>query len=245
MASIPGTAEKFDMGRVFSRAAGAIQRNQTVFIGLALLLGFAPAVVVTMLTAVSPISGVAFAFGTIVTSYVMMAAMTHATIVDLRNGRASFGECMAKGGQMILPLIGLGIVQTFGLMFAFLLLIIPGLILAVMWSVALPVLVGENPGVFASLSRSSELTKGSRWSIFAMLLIAGVMILVPLVLLPLLTGAFDDPTAVQQLSIAGIFTQLLGALASMLVYAGLAATYIELRYVKEGSSADSLAAIFD
>lgn len=245
MASIPGYTEKFDMGRVFSRASGAIGRNQTVFLGLALSLTFAPALLLLLLREMSPVFGGLFIFVSLIAGYVMMAAVTHATIVDLRNGQASFGECLGKGFQLVLPLIGLAIIQSIGVGLGFVLLIIPGCILLVMWSVALPVLVAERPGVFASLSRSSELTKGSRWMIFAMLIIAAVVLFIPLMLVPILGGALSDPLAMQRLSVVSVLVQLITALVSMLAYVGLAATYIELRYIKEGSSADSLAAIFD
>jgi hypothetical protein len=50
--------------------------------------------------------------------------------------------------------------------FATLLLIVPGILLALTWSLALPVVVLERRGVGASMSRSSALTRGSRGRIF-------------------------------------------------------------------------------
>ena len=48
------------------------------------------------------------------------------------------------------------------------LLLVPGLILAVMWSVVAPACVVERTGVFGAFSRSQELTRGYRWPIFGL-----------------------------------------------------------------------------
>jgi hypothetical protein len=61
-------------------------------------------------------------------------------------------------------------------------LIVPGILLALMWSLAIPVKVLENKGATDAMSRSSDLTKGDRarifviWFLFIMLSI-GVSLL--------------------------------------------------------------------
>ena len=253
MASTFAGTERFDMGRVVSRATGAIGRSPAVFLGLTAALTILPALLVIVLRNASPpsdpitaaTSTLFWSFALIIPGYVMMAAVTHATVVDLKNGQPSFGDSVKVGFRVVLPLIGLAIIQTFGVMIGLVLLVIPGIILAIMWSVALPALVEERRGVFASLGRSSELTKGSRWAILGFLIVAIICIFVPALLIPVLTGALDDPLAATRLSFANVIGQILTGLASMVVYVGLAAIYIELRFVKEGTSAETIAAIFD
>lgn len=55
-------------------------------------------------------------------------------------------------------------------------LVVPGIILAIMFSLVLPVLLIENPGVIESLGRSRELV-GGRWlKTFAFLLVLGIIV---------------------------------------------------------------------
>ena len=53
----------------------------------------------------------------------------------------------------------------------FILLIIPGLFLIVIWSVVAPVVVLERPGVFAAFGRSRELVRGNGWNVFAVIVL--------------------------------------------------------------------------
>jgi membrane-anchored glycerophosphoryl diester phosphodiesterase (GDPDase) len=65
-----------------------------------------------------------------------------------------------SGPRRILPYVGQAIAIGFGVVFGLILLIVPGLILAARWSLAQPLLVGQGMGVFDSMRRSWELTRG-------------------------------------------------------------------------------------
>jgi hypothetical protein len=72
-----------------------------------------------------------------------------------------------------LTLVGLGIAAGIlfmvpGLRYASPLILIPGVMLLMMWSVGMPVCVVERLGPFGSLARSRELTKGHRWKILGL-----------------------------------------------------------------------------
>ena len=136
--------------------------------------------------------------------------------------------------------------RCIGIYAGLILLLVPGIILGVMWSVAAPAMVTERLGVMASLGRSRALTKGSRWRIFGLLTVGLIILLVPLLVTPLLTGALTDPAVAANagFGISTIIQGLLGAVASMILITVLAAIYIELRTIKEGASTESLASIF-
>jgi len=69
-------------------------------------------------------------------------------------------------------------------------LIVPGIILAIMFCLALPALLLENTGILASLGRSRELV-GHRWGkTFAAFLVLGLIILVISVVVTLLSSLF-------------------------------------------------------
>ena len=85
------------------------------------------------------------------------------------DGRVDWGvgDVLGSVWPRLLPLVLLqivvGILVAIGLVF----LIVPGVILALMWIVSVPSMVVEGKGVFESMSRSSELTRGNRMRILA------------------------------------------------------------------------------
>jgi hypothetical protein len=138
----------------------------------------------------------------------------------------------------------------------FLLLIVPGLILMVAWSAAVPAKVVEKIGVFEALTRSRDLTRGRRWPIFGLFVLdaiaAGVLNAVilaafaPFALgksLPM--GASVDGVA-QSMSIVQLVADpLVATITTLVSTAGLATLYFELRGSREGVGPEALASVFD
>jgi len=111
-----------------------------------------------------------WSLGSIVIYLGAVAASQGATVmavsrVHLGND-TSISESFAgiKGRILYLALIMIGV--GIGVGIGFVLLIVPGIILALMWALTIPVAVLEDKGLRDSTSRSSELTKGSRGRIF-------------------------------------------------------------------------------
>ncbi|WP_380875368.1 hypothetical protein ACFB49_04360 [Sphingomonas sp. DBB INV C78] len=75
-------------------------------------------------------------------------------------------------------ILGLGILSGLAIMAGFALLIVPGVFLLVRWVTCVPVLIGEETGVFEAMRRSWQETTGHFWSIFFAL----AVIYAPLVL---------------------------------------------------------------
>jgi hypothetical protein len=64
-------------------------------------------------------------------------------------------------------MLGQSILTTLGIVCGLVLPVVPGIILAVRWSIAVPVLLGEETGVIESLRRSWAETKGRFWPTLA------------------------------------------------------------------------------
>lgn len=112
------------------------------------------------------VSGLVFA----IVALIVAAASQAATVVavsQLHLGRpTSVSDAYARVRGRIGLVAGLTIVMGIGIGVGMILLVIPGIIFTMMWSLAVPVAVLEDLGVRDSMSRSSDLTKGSRWRIF-------------------------------------------------------------------------------
>jgi len=112
----------------------------------------------------------AWAFGTILLSLLVSAASQAATVIAVSQVHldrpASVGGSFSAVKNQIAGVIWLSLSVGLLVGLAFMALIIPGILLAIQWSLAVPAKVLENLGVGEAMSRSSELSKGNRGRIF-------------------------------------------------------------------------------
>jgi hypothetical protein len=247
------------IGRVFQRAFSTISHNPIVVLGLALVLGALPSVLFSLVT--RPVMADAVANGrslsamygamfvswmvSIVLSAIVQGALTRATVAENEGNRASFGDCIAAGLRVLLPLIGVGLIFGFAMTIGFILLVVPGILVMVIWSVAAPALVVERDGILQSLSRSAELTKGSRWKIFGLFLVLLVIYLLVFAVLGVVGLKSMTAAAAGGFSLFNLLASTVTAWVFNLIWGTIQpALYIELRQSKEGDSVENLEQIF-
>ena len=85
--------------------------------------------------------------------------------------REAYGRVREMLGRIVLLTIGLGMAIGFG----FLLLIVPGVILILMWALAVPVAVLEDASLGEAMSRSRALTAGHRGRVFMIFLVFSML----------------------------------------------------------------------
>lgn len=241
----PRAVSEFRVGNVLTRAWTVFTSNLALFFLITLVVSLP-----NLLVASSQAPDVAanpsrfFArLGVAVLLVVVLNTVGEAVIVygafqALRGKPVRLGEAVQKGLARFFPILGLAIVSGIAVMFGFLFFAVPGLILLVMWSVALPVCVLEGLGSTSSLGRSSALTKGHRWQIFGIILLLFIANgLVGFVLDKVLA-----PMGVMTAAVAGlIWTALWAAYYNSV----LVMIYHDLRVTKEGVDAEQIAAVFD
>ena len=244
------TAESFEMGRVLSRAFGALGRNFVMFFALAVILAGIPQLIsglwrVAVTDPAHQFNGpaiVALVVGGLlglVGSAILQVAITRATVSDLVDEPLGFAACLKAGIALTLPMIGLTLLASLGVGLASILLIVPGIMLFVAWSVAVPAYVQERIGITRSLGRSRALTKGARWKIFALFLVYGILVTILSVPASILTVVMHAPPY-----LAVVSTTIVSVLGTMVLVTVQATIYVELRDVKEGVSPRELEAIF-
>lgn len=91
------------------------------------------------------------------------------------DAETSVGDVLAQSTTRLGKLVCVSLLTAFGVAFGFLLFVIPGLVLAVRWALAVPVAMLEDGNARHSLSRSRELVRGNGWSIFKILFAVGVL----------------------------------------------------------------------
>lgn len=101
---------------------------------------------------------------------IIAAIVTYGVIMDLHGTRPSYKDCVLVGLRHLPAVIGVVVLGFIAIGIGLVLLVIPGVILALMVYVAIPVAVIERPGLMASLQRSRDLTDGYKGALFVILL---------------------------------------------------------------------------
>ncbi len=250
----------FRIGRVFGDSFGVIGRNLVLCIGLSVIFSGIPTLLIQWWTANSSESadpatqlsvymlsagGIAVIIGAWLVSFMLVAllqaSLTRASIEDLNGGRPSFGDCLNTALGALLPVMVIALLFYLGIGIGFMLLIVPGVILWLRWSVAIPVQVNERLGILRSMSRSAELTRGSRWALLGLYLIL-IVAIIALQLVLALALAFVTPMF-GSLG-AALALGIVSSLSTVLLSIVAAVSYVELRLVKEGTDVKDLAEIF-
>jgi Membrane domain of glycerophosphoryl diester phosphodiesterase len=247
--------ESFDFGRVIGGTFGLIGRNFLPFLLLAALLAGLPyfgiLVLQSALAATDPGAMVLASFGasigSLLAAMILQGALTRASIDDLSGKGVSIGPALSSGLRYFFPLLGLGIFLGLGIMLGLILLIVPGIILAIRWMVSSPPIVVEDVGITEAMGRSATLTKGHRWALFGLCLLYLILVYAVTIVATLLTGSFETATmGVGIYSTAAlIILPVVQTLLSLVGTVGVASTYFELRRIKEGVNVADLASVFD
>jgi hypothetical protein len=254
---------KFSIDGVLVDTFGVVGRNLAIFIPIALLAQL-PAVVFDLLPASAVSSGTGFrisidylidlrtipdaieALVALACYSIAQAALASGTIADLNGRPATLTNVLIAARKSTLSVIAITVLSNLGIVVGFVLLIVPGVILAVGWSVAVPACVIERKSIFESFRRSWEMTRGHRLAIFGVLIIAVVGMTILLLIFMSLSGALA-------VGVGGNSTPAIHWLASLVVNCGVSvfggslvgAIYYELYFIKEGHAPGALASVFD
>jgi hypothetical protein len=166
-------------GKVLTDTGDILKKSFGTIWIIALIL-FVPVAILSYFAQDSVIINVIYSLALLLASLYMAGAMVRVVQDVEADGRvdATVGEVLGSISSRLWPLLLLGVVTSILIAIGFVFFIIPGIILALMWFVAVPVLVAEDKGVFASMSRSSELTKGNRWRLIWLFIIIYVLLFI-------------------------------------------------------------------
>jgi hypothetical protein len=88
--------------------------------------------------------------------------------------RASVGDLYRTASAKLGALLGVALLTGLGVGLGFLLFVVPGIVLAVRWSLAVPVVMLEHASPRAAMRRSRDLVRGHGWRVFRVLLSVGI-----------------------------------------------------------------------
>ena len=170
------------------------------------------------------------------------AILIHGVFRRLRGEKARLGDCLRTGLSRLMAVLGFSIVSYIASTLGMMLCIIPGIVISCMMYVGMPVVVVEGKGTIDAIRRSDGLTKGFRWSIFALVVLTGLtsnILSGTLSIVMNMIGVMSESTAsLFSMNLAQILTATLSAVLT-------AVTYHDLRISRDGIDSDDLVSIFD
>ena len=239
----PNSGAGFMIGDVLGRSFSILGRN---FVPFSVLSAFASLPYLAIyLSAVpgqmiQPNPGAIFlptAVGFVLRMFIQ-AIILHGAFQDMRGRSVSLGESLRVGISRFLPILGVIILEGLGIGLGMVLLLVPGIILMLMWYVALPACVVEQIGPVESLRRSAALTKGHRWKILGLVLLVAIVGGVVLGVIGAVAAMFGHIG----LALVQYLVQVLVSVYSAILVIVL---YRDLRAAKEGLGTEQIAAVFD
>ena len=246
---------RFELGRVVGQTFAVLGRNFLVFFPLALVLVGIPQFgsiyasgLMIGTDAPDLLATVGITIAGVVFPILLQGALIRGVVDDLRGDKVRIGAMVGDAFRAAVSLFVVAILMGLGLTLGFMLLIIPGLFLAVRWAVAAPAAVVERVAPTSALGRSADLSRGNRWSVFGLVLIWGAVMLATTFGLEIAFGVFGaGPEGLLALYTGftyGAVSAVLGTILALINAVGVAALYVELRRVKEGVDVSDLAKVF-
>jgi hypothetical protein len=227
MTSQSGSAGSLDIGGVFD-ATTEIYKKVFGTVWIVALILLIPSAIIAALLGNEGILGLIGSLVQLVAGAWLLGSVIRIVQDVEEDGRVdwSVGEILGSVTGRLISIILLEIVLAILVGIGLLLLIVPGVILALMWSVSMPSLVVEDKGVFDSLSRSSELTKDNRMRIL------GIVLIVVLIYIAIIAIGVALTAAVPVLGVIAMI--IVGVLAYPYVSIISTVLYYRLVELKEG-----------
>lgn len=177
---------------------------------------------------VTLLSGLAFVLSS--------AAALRAVTVAYLGGTPDWRESLRLVLHRLGALVWLSILMSLGLTLGFLLCLVPGIWLAVGWSLAYVALVAEDLSGSRALRRSLNLVRGRWWATFGVLLIAFILntVVDQIVAIPLVILSFVSEDSVIGFALSALANIISDVITTPFVAAVFVLVYFDLRVRKEG-----------
>jgi len=172
----------------------------------------------------------------------LAAPIIYGVVQELNGTRAGVLACVAQGVKRFFPVFFTIFMLYWCVIFGTYPFILPGFVLATGLYIAIPAAVCERPGIMGTLTRSFNLTEGSRMRIFGLLILFwGTRFGAKYALIALI-DAQGRSGHIQALLIASLGVDFLwGTIGGVMQ----GVTYSKLRQLKDGVSSADLAKVFE
>ena len=241
------TGREFRIGPIFTRSWSIYAANFLMFTLVAIVAGLPNQLGGDFESSVGVARSIIVFIVSMILYFVGQAVILYGAFQAMRGRKVMIGDAIGRAFSRFFSLLGISVLVGFGVAIGFMLLIVPGIILALRWAVAVPACVVENKGPLESMRRSAELTKGHRWKIFGIWVLIAIVAIVVLIIAGTLAGlgVVAAPQGLGRVVIAAVISLILTAIVTAYSYVLNTMIYHDLRTVKEGVGTEEIAAVFD
>jgi hypothetical protein len=249
MANTEVAGGEFRIGPIFGRAWSIYAANFVVFTLVAFVISLPNLLSGEGETLAGVLWNLAVFIFWMIANTVGLAVMLYAAFQAMRGRPVVIGEAIRRGLSRFWPIVGLAILEWLGIVVGFMLFIVPGIMLAIRWSAAMPACVVEGLGPLTSMGRSAQLTKGHRWAIFGMYLLIGIIGAIVLAIVGAIVSGLVGVSSMVMLSrgfgIGALVSLVISAIVTAYTNIMLVMIYNDLRVAKEGVDTEQIASVFD
>ena len=208
-----------DIGSVISRTFGIYADQASVLLPAAAVVFVVVGIIDAVLVAIAPVL-LLIGFILSLVAVTLFTGMVVELVADVQDGRrdATVGQLLNAATPVLGQLILVGILAGIGITIGFILIIIPGLILITIWSVAAPVVVLERPGAVKALGRSRELVKGNGWQVFGVIVVLVIGVGIVSAIIESIGDSGGTAAGIVVRVIVEILTAPISALAASVLY---------------------------
>lgn len=234
---------KLEISRVIGRVTGTLRAHWLLLATVGVLFILVPEVLAGwFLTSTNADDMTDMRVGNLLSATVELfagLALIHIALDRFAGRDPELGRSLGAAGSAFLGGLGINFLTGLGMILGLILLIVPGVILALGWSVALPWRVANGKGVGAAIRGSWELTKGSRWRILGLAAILMLACLPIAIIYMVLAMVAPEQVFLADAVVYPVTVTLFSIVGSV----GLAALYHELRH-GEGQGTVETAEVF-
>lgn len=248
----------FDIGHVIGRTFNIFgPGNGPVFVGALLIAGFSGATGVLvfnrgmapgtvpggaaaaqMLNPMFLISGL---FGLLLAVAFNVFAV-RLRVAQMQGSPVSVRDALMATPRLVLPALALWILAYLGVMAGIFAFVLPGVVLALSWTVTVPALICEKTGIIGAFKRSRALSIGSRGRIF---IVGLMMIALTIVAILPFMGLGLAGLGVARTAVSVTIVRAVVNVPLTMIYTNcVAAIYVELCTIREGQGAPALSEVF-
>jgi len=233
---------RLDLGRVVRDTLAVTGKRPVFVIGLSFLLSGLPNFFGGMYASHHMHGGFYFLSGfgalhvivLILLSSFLSASLYRLALGELEGETPTPSEVFTAAAQMFLPLFAVSLLYFLAVAFGMLLLIVPGVLMALAWCVTGPALIDQRTGITQSFEESARLTRGNRWRLLALFVLFGLAV-------GFVNAVFNALGLAASYAAEGLLsaprlvgTAIIATATTALATPGVAAIYVQLRELRGG-----------
>ncbi len=208
-----------DIGKVLRDGLDVYKKSVGTIWAVTLIL-IIPVAILNYFSADSTVIAVIAAIATIILDLYLTGALVKVVKEVEEDGSAPVSTVGALIGSVtpkLFPLFIMGIIVAVCTYVGLVFLIIPGLFIALVWSVCVPAMMVEDSGIFDSLGRSYNITDGNRWRMIGLAVVLVIIYMIVFFVAALL-GNIAPIVGVIAFVIAGILLYPYSALIKTVLF---------------------------